>query len=85
MRKHQRGFVELSEDEQAAILDAISDDRTDKDTENDGTHFFRQLKGDIISGFYTSQIGLKELDDKNHGFYPESPGCPSGGLNTGKT
>jgi Gluconate 2-dehydrogenase subunit 3 len=84
-RRHQREFLELSEEQQAAILDTIGDERYEKGAENDGPHFFPLLKGDIISGFYTSQIGLKELDDKNHGFYPESPGCPAGGLNTQKT
>lgn len=76
-RRHQRGFVELNEEQQAAILDIVSDERAGKGAENDGTRFFRQLKGDIISGFYTSKTGLKELDDKAHRFYAESPGCPS--------
>jgi Gluconate 2-dehydrogenase subunit 3 len=76
-RRHQCAFVELSVEQQTAMLDLISDDRADKDVENDGTRFFRQLKNDIISGFYTSRTGLKELDDKANRFYAESPGCPS--------
>lgn len=76
-RRHQRGFVNLNEQQQVAILDLISDERADQGAENDGTRFFRQLKGDMISGFYTSRTGLKELDDKANRFYAESPGCPS--------
>ncbi|HXH49711.1 MAG TPA: gluconate 2-dehydrogenase subunit 3 family protein [Terriglobia bacterium] len=76
-RRHGRGFAELDEEQQTAILDLISDERTSKGTDNDGTRFFRQLKSDIISGFYTSRSGLKELDDKANQFYAESPGCPS--------
>lgn len=76
-RRHQRAFSQLSVEQQTAMLDLISDDRTDKDVENDGTRFFSQLKNDIISGFYTSRTGLKELDDKANRFYAESPGCPS--------
>jgi hypothetical protein len=85
-RRHQRGFMELDEEQQAAILDliSISDDRVGKDAENDGTRFFRQLKSDIISGFYTSRTGLKELDDKANRFYAESPGCPSSRTNPPK-
>jgi Gluconate 2-dehydrogenase subunit 3 len=83
-RRHGRGFVELSEEQQTAILDLISDARAKKDTDNDGTRFFRQLKGDIISGFYTSRTGLKELDDKANQFYTESPGCPSSSTNRPK-
>jgi hypothetical protein len=76
-RRHQQGFIELAEEHQAALLDLISDERAGKGAENDGTRFFRQLKGDMISGFYTSKRGLKELDDKANRFYAYSPGCPS--------
>lgn len=76
-RRHQRGFVNLNEQQQVAVLDFISDERPDKGAENKGTKFFRQLKDDIISGFYTSKIGLNELDDKANRFYAYSPGCPS--------
>ena len=83
-RRHGRGFVELNEEQQTAILDLISDAQSNKDTDNDGTRFFRQLKSDIISGFYTSRTGLKELDDKANHFYAESPGCPSSTTNRRK-
>jgi Gluconate 2-dehydrogenase subunit 3 len=76
-RRHQHEFIDLTEEQQVAILDAISDDRAEKDTENEGTRLFWQLKSDIISGFYTSRTGLKELDYKGNRFYAESPGCLS--------
>lgn len=76
-RQHQRGFVDLNEQQQTGILDHISDERAEKDAENDGTRFFRQLKDDIISGFYTSRTGLKELDDQANRFHAISPGCAS--------
>lgn len=74
-RRHQREFIELNENQQIAILDMISDDRPNRTAENDGARFFRLLKDDIISGFYTSRTGLKELDYKGNRFYAESPGC----------
>lgn len=83
-RRHQRGFVNLKQQEQEAILDLVSDARADKGVENDGTRFFRQLKDDIVSGFYTSQTGLKELDDKANRFYAYSPGCPSSNMHRPK-
>ena len=82
-RRHQRGFVELAEEQQTAILDCISDEHA-AGTANSGTRFFRQIKGDIISGFYTSSAGLKELDDKANRFYAESPGCPASSRNRPK-
>jgi Gluconate 2-dehydrogenase subunit 3 len=83
-RRHGRGFAGLNEEQQTAIVDLISDDRAGKNAENDGTRFFHQLKSDIISGFYTSRTGLKELDDKANRFYAESPGCPSSATNRPK-
>ncbi len=74
-QQRQREFIELNEDQQTAILDIISDDHANKGAENNGTRFFRLLKSDIISGFYTSRTGLKELDYKGNRFYAESPGC----------
>lgn len=74
-RQHGRKFIELTENQQTAILDTISDDRADKETENDGTRFFTLLKDDIISGFYTSRTGLEELDYKGNRYYAVSPGC----------
>lgn len=83
-RRYGHGFVELLEEQQTAILDLISDTRTRSGADNDGTRFFQQLKHDIISGFYTSRTGLKELDDKANRFYAESPGCPSSPANRRK-
>ncbi|HEX5413073.1 MAG TPA: gluconate 2-dehydrogenase subunit 3 family protein [Terriglobia bacterium] len=83
-RRHGRGLIELPEEQQTAILDLISDARIRSDVDNDGTRFFQQLKHDIISGFYTSRTGLKELDDKANRFYAESPGCPSSTVNRPK-
>lgn len=74
-RRHGNKFIELAENQQTALLDAISDDRANRETENDGTRFFTLLKDDIISGFYTSRTGLKELDYKGNRYYAESPGC----------
>lgn len=74
-QQHQREFIELTVDQQTAILDIISDARANKGAENDGTRFFRLLKDDIISGFYTSRMGLEELDYKGNRYYAVSPGC----------
>jgi len=76
-RRLAPAFLGLIEEQQIAILDLISDDHGGENAENDGTRFFRQFKGDVISCFYTSRTGLKELDDKANRFYGESPGCPS--------
>jgi len=68
-------FLKLDVEQQISLLDAISDERPEKRSENAGTRFFEYLKAETIRGFYTSQAGLKELDFKGNAFYARSPGC----------
>jgi Gluconate 2-dehydrogenase subunit 3 len=68
-------FLSLTEQQQTEILNSISDQRTDKQSQNAGTRLFLFLKTEIVRGFYTSQAGLKELDFKGNAFYARSPGC----------
>ena len=75
-RRHGRDqFVSLTEQQQLAILDSISDERSGDRSENAGTRLFAFLKAEVIRGYYTSQAGLKELDFKGNAFYAQSPGC----------
>lgn len=69
-------FLKLGDDQQIQLLRRISDDRADKAARNEGTRFFRLIKAGVVRGFYTSRLGLKELDYKGNAFYAESPGCP---------
>ncbi len=73
--RHAKRFEQLSKGEQAEILRSISDDVPETEENRAGVAFFRALKHDTIVGFYTSEIGLKELDYKGNTFYSECPGC----------
>lgn len=74
---YSKEFISLAAEQQITILQAISDERTDKQSENPGTRFFVFLKAETVRGFYTSRAGLKELDFKGNAFYARSPGCES--------
>lgn len=75
-RRHGTGqFVSLTEQQQFAILESISDERSGGGSENPGTRLFAFVKAEVIRGYYTSQAGLKELDFKGNAFYARSPGC----------
>ena len=73
--KYSQPFLSIGTNEQIAIVQSISDDRPDGQTENAGSRFFTYLKAETIRGFYTSQAGLKELDFKGNAYYARSPGC----------
>jgi hypothetical protein len=64
-------FAALTEQQQTAILQALS---TDADTAKSG--FFRTIKDLTIDGYYSSEKGLvAELDFKGNTFRPSFPGC----------
>jgi hypothetical protein len=75
--QHSKEFLALDTEQQIALLDSVSDERADKHTQNSGTRFFDFLKAETVKGFYTSRVGLKELDFKGNAFYARSPGCNS--------
>ena len=74
-RRHAKVFLALAEGEQIGILKEVSDDRPDMTTENAGTRLFKFIKAEAIRGFYTSRMGLKDLDYRGNAFYAESPRC----------
>jgi hypothetical protein len=74
-RRYQKLFVGLGDSERRELLRAISDDRPDASQENAGTRLFHWIKGEIIRGYYTSQLGLQELNYRGNAFYAEPPGC----------
>ena len=75
--QHSTDFLSLTPEQQLAILDAVSDERPDMQNHNSGTQLFDFLKSETIKAFYTSRVGLKELDYKGNAFYARSPGCGS--------
>lgn len=67
---HNRIFVELSPDQQTETLKEIARRKTD------GYQFFRLIRRYTVMGYYTSRIGLEELDDPGLKLYSQSPACP---------
>jgi hypothetical protein len=73
-RRHGHGFNSLENPQQVAIIGSISDIGQSPEV-NTGTRFFAYLKERVIDGFYTSQVGLKELGYRGNAFYASPPGC----------
>jgi gluconate 2-dehydrogenase subunit 3-like protein len=69
-------FVELSEKEQVSIVEPLAYKAKYREGEEDGREFFRRVREITVTGFYTTEIGYKELDNPALKFYAESPACP---------
>ena len=60
IERHETPFVRLSEAQQVNILEAL-DGATDEGLEP-GADFFKQIKKMTVDGYYTSKIGIAELN-----------------------
>lgn len=69
-------FPALSEKEQVEILEPLAYKAKYREGEEDGREFFRRMREMTTMGFYTTEIGYKELDNPALRFYAESPECP---------
>jgi hypothetical protein len=69
-------FVELSEKDQISILEPLAYKAKYREGEEDGREFFARMREITVMGFYTTEIGYKELDNPALKFYAESPECP---------
>jgi hypothetical protein len=74
-RRSFRTFLTTPPAMQSELVFSISDSRPNPAVHHAGTFFFDFLKGEAIRGYYTSRLGLKELNYTGNSFYGQSPGC----------
>lgn len=60
LEKHGAPFVKLSEQRQTAILESL--DGAQEPALKPGAEFFKRLKRLTVEGYYTSKIGIDELN-----------------------
>jgi gluconate 2-dehydrogenase gamma chain len=73
---HGKSFVQLAAEEQKALLEPFAYKAKFRESDKAGREFFNTIREYTVMGFYTSEIGLKELDFPGFKFYAESPACP---------
>jgi gluconate 2-dehydrogenase gamma chain len=69
-------FLELSPEQQTSLLEPLGFKAKSRPGEEAGRKFFAMMREYTVTGFYTSEIGYKELDNPSLKFYAESPECP---------
>jgi gluconate 2-dehydrogenase gamma chain len=69
-------FLALPLAQQVALLEPLAYQAKFRAGEEQGREFFQLLREYTTMGFYTSEIGLKELDFPGLKFYDASPSCP---------
>jgi gluconate 2-dehydrogenase gamma chain len=69
-------FLELSAEQQTLLLEPLAYKNKTRAGLDAGRRFIRMIREFTVMGFYTSEIGFKELDNPALKFYAESPECP---------
>jgi gluconate 2-dehydrogenase gamma chain len=69
-------FLDLTEAQQVSILQPLAYKPKYREGEEDGRKFFAAFKELTVIGFYTTEIGYKEIDNPALKFYTKSPACP---------
>lgn len=69
-------FLEINSEQQNSLLEPLGFKAKARHGEEDGQRFFALMREFTVTGFYTSEIGFKELDNPALKFYAEQPECP---------
>ena len=73
---HGKSFLELAPEQQTGFLEPLAYKAKQRPGEEDGRAIFELVREFTVTGFYTSEIGFKELDQPLLKMYSESPECP---------
>lgn len=75
-RRHRKTFVAMSSAQRKAILDEIAFPEHAKLEMKDGVKFFNAFRDFTASGFYSSRMGVDDVQYKGNTFVMEWKGCP---------
>jgi gluconate 2-dehydrogenase gamma chain len=79
-RRFNRTFAACAESERAALLDEIAWPARAKPEMKPGVTFFNSFRDLTASGFWSSEIGVKDLEYLGNAVVPEWKGCPDAAL-----
>lgn len=69
-------FVGCTPDQQTALLTIVSSEKNTAMEDRAGVAFFKAIKALTITGYYTSDVGMREaLGDDGVVFFADDPGC----------
>lgn len=80
VRRADKTFLATTDAERTAILDEISWPQRAKPGMSHGVAFFNSFRDLTASGFWTSKMGIEDLQYIGNTFVPEWKGCPEEAL-----
>ena len=79
-RRFDKSFVGCAPDQRAAVLDAIAWPGKAAPDMSQGVAFFNSFRDLTASGFFSSKMGVDDLQYQGNAFLPKWKGCPSEAL-----
>ena len=76
MRRFKKTFVAAGDADRRSLLDDISWPRRAQPAMSHGVAFFNSFRDLTASGFYTSRIGMEDLQYQGNTFVHDWKGCP---------
>lgn len=76
---NSRDFVNLSPEQQDSLVQTVAYREHHVAGQEAGQEFFNLFRRYTVMGYYTSRIGLEELDFPGLKLYAQSPACPHKG------
>lgn len=76
LERNGKTFLEATEPQRTAILDDIAWPKKAKPEMSQGVAFFNMFRDLTASGFWSSKIGIADLDYRGNTFVAEWTGCP---------
>jgi hypothetical protein len=77
---YHKAFAKCTDAERRALLDQIAWPRTAKRELLEGVNYFNRLRDFTASGFFSSQMGVKDIQYMGNVAIPEWKGCPKPAL-----
>lgn len=79
--RYGKSFVDCAGDERRAVLDDIAWPEKARPEHQQGAHFFSAFRDLTASGFWSSRIGIEDLQYQGNTYVAEWKGCPAEALN----
>jgi len=80
LRRHDKTFLACAAAERTGLLDEISWPQKAKPEMSHGVAFFNSFRDLTASGFWTTKMGMDDLQYLGNTFVPEWKGCPDAAL-----
>ena len=80
IRRHDKTFLACTAAERTGVLDDIAWPNTARPEMSHGVAFFNSFRDLTASGFWTTKMGMDDLQYMGNVFVPEWKGCPDAAL-----